>query len=508
MKRPFIKCTQCGKKMKEKKYGVNKFCSTKCYLQSNLHKKNMLKLSKRMKLYGPNKKITASDKEEYNNKYFSYIFAYWLADGSKSFCKTKSQYNLIFAVKDITEAQSLYKIIKKIKPDIGNMNFKQKNYTVLFSKGQPIEQKLKQELENPQICFKYPWEFLAGFIDSDGSIDLPYINKKFKGKNVESKAVRINFYNTNNKFLNLIKKVLYQLNIPFSFMEETWQKNDKIWNIKHMKKSYRIMITNRYYLYLLLKKTLYILYKKERATQYIQNFEKIYLNMKIPVIEKFVGVQGEQTTQGLIEYFVRIACCNMRCSICDTKISWITKGTALKKYGYTIQQILNDIKKSKCSSVCLTGGEITCFRNAVTALTIFLKLNNYHIVIQTNGKKFCNTMFSLADQVAMDMKTPCTGEKSNISFIRKLRPEKDCIKTLILNQKDLNYAQQIQKKAQKYKITQILQPCNDVGKDSTQDLIIKLKWIIEQTTKNPEKWTYVRILPQQHVLIYGNKRCV
>lgn len=231
-------------------------------------------------------------------------------------------------------------------------------------------------------------------------------------------------------------------------------------------------------------------------------------DMKIPIIEIFKGVQGEQTTQGLPQVFVRVATCNLRCAICDSKYTWMDKNTALKKYAKPIEQIIKEIKKYKIKSVCITGGEATNFEREVTALVKQLKKEHYHIVLQTNGTKYCKTLFRLVDQVAMDMKTPCTGEKSDERLIKYLRAGKDCVKTLILGEEDLKYAAHINRITRRYGITQILQPCNEVGKDNVHSLLKKLRWIVERVLQEPEKWVDVRILPQQHVLIYGNRRGV
>jgi len=178
----------------------------------------------------------------------------------------------------------------------------------------------------------------------------------------------------------------------------------------------------------------------------------------------------------------------------------------MKKENWTsLQDLLVKAEQSGVKEVCLTGGEIAQFRNKMMALVAFLRVRNFYIVLQTNGLHY-NPAFDLIHTVSMDMKTPSTGEKSNEGLIYKLKP-KDEIKTLINNEKDYRYAMRINKKVLASGCSHVLQPLNLLKEDTFDSLIEKYKWISEAVVKD-ERWKNVRVVPQLHVLIWGNKRGV
>jgi len=214
----------------------------------------------------------------------------------------------------------------------------------------------------------------------------------------------------------------------------------------------------------------------------------------------FTSIQGEGTNAGTVQFFIRAATCDMQCKICDSKYSW-SKGERI-----SIQQLLDDVSTSGITNVCLTGGEIAQFKGKLAALVAFLRVRDIHIVLQTNGLHY-HIDFDLIHTVGMDMKTPSTGEKSNESLILKLR-SKDEVKTLIHDMVDYEYAVKINKIVRGVGCKQILQPLNLVGEDTIGDLLDKYRWICEMVVKDRRWGGDVRVIPQLHVFLWGNKRGV
>jgi 7-carboxy-7-deazaguanine synthase len=148
------------------------------------------------------------------------------------------------------------------------------------------------------------------------------------------------------------------------------------------------------------------------------------------------------------------------------------------------------------------------YTERVKALITYLKANGYDINLQTNGTKYDATCFDLSDIVDMDMKTPITKEKSNKNLIKYLGP-KDYVKLLINDLKDLDYAREINEITKEVGCGIVLQPYNIMKSDDEETLISKLKWIIEEVSKDKIEWNEnLRILPQLHVLLWGNKKGV
>ena len=97
----------------------------------------------------------------------------------------------------------------------------------------------------------------------------------------------------------------------------------------------------------------------------------------------FKSISGEVglIPQGTSTVFIRLAGCNMKCSYCDTAC------TQSKKSGskFTIEQIINSIKKLKCKNLLITGGEPLMQRKGIISLLKRLKGWGCKIQIETNG---------------------------------------------------------------------------------------------------------------------------
>jgi 7-carboxy-7-deazaguanine synthase len=99
----------------------------------------------------------------------------------------------------------------------------------------------------------------------------------------------------------------------------------------------------------------------------------------LPVMESFYTLQGEGFHQGKAAYFIRLAGCDVGCVWCDVKESW-------NKDPYpeqSIEQIVNDAKKSPGRLVVITGGEPTMYN--LDKLTKALHHEGFLINIETSG---------------------------------------------------------------------------------------------------------------------------
>lgn len=74
----------------------------------------------------------------------------------------------------------------------------------------------------------------------------------------------------------------------------------------------------------------------------------------MPVVEKFVSVNGEGRFAGKLAAFVRFAGCNLACSYCDTM--W-ANDPAVSVEPMTIGEIVEFVRETGVRHVTLTGGE-------------------------------------------------------------------------------------------------------------------------------------------------------
>lgn len=434
-----------------------------------------------------------------NNKdRFAYLYGYWLGDG----CRTTQ--SLTFAIEEKNVSFLKAKIDKILSTKTIIKKLSQGCYR--FNNGFKLQQ-IFQKMNYDDIK-EYPWHFIAGLLDSDGSIDLPF---QKENKNI----IKFCFFNTNLELLQFLKTLFDKNNIPCKLFNSYIDKG-KTKTIKgklcNIKPSWRLIVYSRAACYILCKKLENISFKNKRMTTYINYYKKKNLYKVIPIEEIFFSLQGEGTAIGQPQIFIRCFGCNLFCPTCDTKYTWQRKklnsrSNILIKKGITIKEIVDSIQKYDCKNICLTGGEFLLYSSKLRALIAFLKEKDYTIILQTNGTLYDKTVFNTVDKIAMDIKTPCTKVNSNESLIKFLR-EGDEIKTLINNEEDYKYALHINQLTRRTPCTQILQIFNNVGDDTPNNLISKLKWLTEKVIKDSEQWENIRVLPQLHVLIYGNKKGV
>jgi len=246
---------------------------------------------------------------------------------------------------------------------------------------------------------------------------------------------------------------------------------------------------------------------------------------KIPIFESYRCVEGEGYNIGKPVTMIRCAGCNLRCAGCDTTYSFKITNKMYK----TVGEIIKLIKSYSCFNVSLTGGEILLYPEAVEELITKLSSKNYNISLQTNGTIVTDTALSIfrrVNCVDADIKTPCTGQISDLSIIKYLR-EKDYVKLLIRDEVDMEYARMVNTIVKDYYCGIVLQPYNETilstdpwtkclkcgGNPDADNLLDKLKWIMEQVENDYQskkyKWSSkLRILPQLHILLFGNKRKV
>ena len=71
----------------------------------------------------------------------------------------------------------------------------------------------------------------------------------------------------------------------------------------------------------------------------------------IKVNEIYHSIQGESTYSGLPCLFIRLTGCNLRCTYCDTEYAFYDGKE------FSIQQIIDKVKRYNCKLVEVTGGE-------------------------------------------------------------------------------------------------------------------------------------------------------
>ena len=161
------------------------------------------------------------------------------------------------------------------------------------------------------------------------------------------------------------------------------------------------------------------------------------------VVEKFVSINGEGLRSGELAVFIRFANCNLRCSYCDTKYSFINPIYTEE----SIDELVKYVKSTGVKNVTLTGGE-PLIQNEIKELMIELSNIGNRIEIETNGSiniapylNIPNVTFTLdyklkGSGMEMDM------DLTNYDLLRK----NDVIKFVVSDYDDLEKTKEIIKK--------------------------------------------------------------
>ena len=212
------------------------------------------------------------------------------------------------------------------------------------------------------------------------------------------------------------------------------------------------------------------------------------------ISEIFYSIEGEGIEIGRPEVFIRLAECNLRCTWCDTKYA-LENGKDM-----SVNNVIKEVVKYPCKSVSITGGEPLLQREELLKLVQRLKKMDYWIQINTNGTLFDEEIFTLADLVSMDCKCPSSKMKSDLSVLEKtskLFKQKTQFKFIISDEGDYEYAVN--------KVSSYLHGASNIifqPEWNSKKFARKLVNLVKRDNLD------VRIILQQHKLIWGNRRGV
>ena len=192
---------------------------------------------------------------------------------------------------------------------------------------------------------------------------------------------------------------------------------------------------------------------------------------------------------GRLTFFIRAAGCNLRCAWCDTKFSLDPKAGS----DMTVDQLVEAVGATE--NVCFTGGEPLEQSDAGELLERLVRAGKT-VVLETNGSKDL-TDVPASDKIiiSMDIKCPSSGMQDRMCLNNlNLLSRKDQLKFVISDRTDLEYAERF---LQEHPVDTnvIFSPVG--GMD--------LGFLAEEVVS---KKLDVRVLPQLHKIIWGDKQGV
>lgn len=237
---------------------------------------------------------------------------------------------------------------------------------------------------------------------------------------------------------------------------------------------------------------------------------------KIPVLEIFgPTIQGEGAVIGRKTMFVRTAGCDYHCNWCDSAFTW--DGSAKEEIKLmTPEEIwahLYEIGGDFFDHVTISGGNPALI-SAIEELVCLLKEKGIKTALETQGSKWQDWMKDI-DDLTLSPKPPSSGMETNFEILDSIvgtlkEIGNTTIKVVVFDDNDFEYAIKIHERYRD--VPFYLQVGNDDITTTDNDrllkkLLQKYEWLINKVIECPQL-NNVRVLPQLHALVWGNKRGV
>lgn len=240
---------------------------------------------------------------------------------------------------------------------------------------------------------------------------------------------------------------------------------------------------------------------------------------KIPVLEIFgPTVQGEGMVIGRKTMFVRTAGCDYSCSWCDSAFTW--DGSAKDEIQQmTPEEIWGELLNhggNRFDHVTISGGNPALLQQLVHLIDL-LNEKNIVVALETQGSRWQDWFLKIED-LTLSPKPPSSGMTTDFeildSIINKLgegeRLSKVSLKVVVFNDEDFTYAQKVHERYPQ--ISFFLQTGNDDISTGDQahlvdKLLRKYEWLIDKAMDS-SAMNDVKVLPQLHTFVWGNKRGV
>lgn len=236
---------------------------------------------------------------------------------------------------------------------------------------------------------------------------------------------------------------------------------------------------------------------------------------RFPVIEIFgPTVQGEGMVIGQKTMFVRTAGCDYSCVWCDSAFTWDGSGKKETRM-LSAEEIVEGLQAAggnTFSHVTISGGNPALLPH-LEELIELLHTRGIQVALETQGSKW-QDWFLLIDELTLSPKPPSSKMNTDWSVLDAIvdklvaNGRNFSLKVVVFDEQDLKYATSVH---HRYKdVPFFLQAGNDDVKEPDSSLLLnrlmqKYVWLVETVMASAEL-TNVRVLPQMHAWLWGNKR--
>jgi 7-carboxy-7-deazaguanine synthase len=214
---------------------------------------------------------------------------------------------------------------------------------------------------------------------------------------------------------------------------------------------------------------------------------------------------------GIKTHFVRFGGCDYRCVWCDTMYAVLPSEVRKNATPMTTMEIVQALTELGASGrtrwVTLSGGNPALLELGELVQT--LRARFYRVAVETQGSVYKEWLGEV-DCLTISPKPPSAGMelKQQGLFWDDLEKIITCnlkanLKVVVADRLDFDFAVKIHREWPKVPMT--VQPMNEVGKDDYESLMEKYRALADWTLAE-YTMAEVKVLPQLHVLAYGNER--
>ena len=221
-------------------------------------------------------------------------------------------------------------------------------------------------------------------------------------------------------------------------------------------------------------------------------------------------IQGEGPLIGTPTVFVRTAGCDYRCTWCDTLYAVLPEHRDEWTFMSDIEVLreVNRLSADRPILITLSGGN-----PALQPLANLIRSGReqgHRFALETQGS-VAQPWFAELDSLVLSPKPPSSGmtpDWSALSACIEAAGERPSIalKIVVFDDADFAFAQDVSTRFPRLPL--YLQPGNPIHQTEldTRALLDRLSWLVDKT--RAAQWYEARVLPQLHVLAWGNKRGV
>lgn len=222
-------------------------------------------------------------------------------------------------------------------------------------------------------------------------------------------------------------------------------------------------------------------------------------------------LQGEGALIGQPTVFVRTGGCDYRCSWCDTlhAVDSQYRHQWLPMSAQEIWLKVQELSDHQPLMISLSGGNPAI--QPLKSLIALGKNSSYRFALETQGS-LAQEWFADLDVLTLSPKPPSSGMNTDWdAFDQCLKAAGDTpkisLKLVVFDEDDYNYAKSAAKKYPHLPL--YLQPGNHTPPPAPIDIpgmMERMRWLADKVST--DRWFSAIVLPQLHVLMWGNLRGV